>query len=122
VQQERGETAPETERVQTEDGAVDFEVGADEEQFNMDFTPAPKQSDLETTALGRKNPSEPSSPNKGPLPDTPSPRADKIRANGQRPSVRRELGDIRVFLRQRDDARAQLPRMPVKIKRMERTR
>ena len=28
VQQERGETAPETERVQTEDGAVDFEVGA----------------------------------------------------------------------------------------------
>ena len=27
VQQERGETAPETERVQTEDGAVDFEVG-----------------------------------------------------------------------------------------------
>lgn len=35
VQQERGETAPETERVQTEDGAVDFEVGADEEQFNM---------------------------------------------------------------------------------------
>ena len=37
VQQERGETAPETERVQTEDGAVDFEVGADEEQFNMGF-------------------------------------------------------------------------------------
>ena len=37
VQQERGETAPETERVQTEDGAVDFEVGADEEQFNMVF-------------------------------------------------------------------------------------
>ena len=81
-----------------------------------------RAKNLETTALGRKNPSEPSSPNKGPLPDTPSPRADKIRANGQRPSVRRELGDIRVFLRQRDDARAQLPRMPVKIKRMERTR
>ena len=38
VQQERGETAPETERVQTEDGAVDFEVGADEEQFNMAFS------------------------------------------------------------------------------------
>ena len=37
VQQERSETAPETERVQTEDGAVDFEVGADEEQFNMGF-------------------------------------------------------------------------------------
>ena len=37
VQQERGESAPETERVQTEDGAVEFEVGADEEQFNMGF-------------------------------------------------------------------------------------
>lgn len=37
VQQERGEPAPETERVQTEDGAVDFEIGADEEQFNMGF-------------------------------------------------------------------------------------
>ena len=122
VQKGQSQPVPEKETIETEHGAVSFAVGESEEQFNMDFTPAPKQSDLETTALGRKNPSEPSSPNKGPLPDTPSPRADKIRANGQRPSVRRELGDIRVFLRQRDDARAQLPRMPVKIKRMERTR
>lgn len=119
VQKGQSQPVPEKETIETEHGAVSFAVGESEEQFNMDFTPAPKQSDLETTALGRKNPSEPSSPNKGPLPDTPSPRADKIRANGQRPSVRRELGDIRVFLRQRDDARAQLPRMPVKIKRMQ---
>ena len=118
VQKGQSQPVPEKETIETEHGAVSFAVGESEEQFNMDFTPAPKQSDLETTALGRKNPSEPSSPNKGPLPDTPSPRADKIRANGQRPSVRRELGDIRVFLRQRDDARAQLPRMPVKIKRI----
>lgn len=122
VQKEQSQTALETETIETEHGAVSFAVGESEEQFNMDFTPAPEQSDLETTALGRKNPSEPSSPNKEPLPDTPSPRADQIRAKGQRPSVRRELGDIRAFLRQRDDARAQLPRMPVKIKRMERTR
>ena len=107
VQKGQSQPVPEKETIETEHGAVSFAVGESEEQFNMDFTPAPKQSDLETTALGRKNPSEPSSPNKGPLPDTPSPRADKIRANGQRPSVRRELGDIRVFLRQRDDARAQ---------------
>lgn len=122
VQKEQSQTALETETIETEHGAVSFAVGESEEQFNMDFTPAPEQSDLETTASGRKNPSEPSSPNKEPLPDTPSPRADQIRAKGQRPSVRRELGDIRAFLRQRDDARAQLPRMPVKIKRMERTR
>lgn len=53
VQQERGETAPETERVQTEDGAVDFEVGADEEQFNMGFRRArrtPVRPSLSPTA------------------------------------------------------------------------
>ena len=37
VQQERAENAPETERVQTETGAVDFEVGEGEELFNMGF-------------------------------------------------------------------------------------
>lgn len=87
VQKGQSQPVPEKETIETEHGAVSFAVGESEEQFNMDFTPAPKQSDLETTALGRKNPSEPSSPNKGPLPDTPSPRADKIRANGQRPSL-----------------------------------
>lgn len=73
VQKGQSQPVPEKETIETEHGAVSFAVGESEEQFNMDFTPAPKQSDLETTALGRKNPSEPSSPNKGPLPDTPSP-------------------------------------------------
>lgn len=53
VQQERGEPAPETERVQTEDGAVDFEIGADEEQFNMGFRRArrtPVRPSLSPTA------------------------------------------------------------------------
>ena len=53
VQQERGGSAPETERVQTEDGAVDFEVGADEEQFNMGFPQArrtPVRPSLSPTA------------------------------------------------------------------------
>lgn len=53
VQQERSEPTPETERVQTEDGAVDFEVGADEEQFNMGFRRArrtPVRPSLSPTA------------------------------------------------------------------------
>ena len=81
VQQERGETTPEIERVQTEDGAVDFEVGADEEQFNMDF---PQGSE-------NASPSEPFSDSSKSFANSPSPRADQLRAKGERPSVRMEL-------------------------------
>ena len=75
VQQERGETAPETERVQTEDGAVDFEIGADEEQFNMVF---PQGSE-------NASPSEPFSDSSKSFANSPSPRADQLQAKGERP-------------------------------------
>ena len=73
VQQERGEPAPETERVQTEDGAVDFEVGADEEQFNMGF---PQGSE-------NASPSEPFSDSSKSFANSLSPRADQLRAKGE---------------------------------------
>ena len=93
VQQERGEPAPETERVQTEDGAVDFEIGADEEQFNMGF---PQGS------------------------ENASPSADQLRAKGERPSVRMELQDITAYLRNRAEApKDRMPKLPVKIRRKE---
>ena len=91
VQQERGETAPETERVQTEDGAVDFEVGADEEKFNMGF---PQGSE-------NASPSEPFSDSSKSFANSPSPRADQLRAKGERPSVRMELSDITAYLRRK---------------------
>ena len=108
VQQERGETAPETERVQTEDGAVDFEVGADEEQFNMGF---PQGSE-------NASPSEPFSDSSKSFANSPSPRADQLRAKGERPSVRMELSDITTYLRRKvEPPKDRMPRMPVKIKR-----
>ena len=112
VQQERGETAPETERVQTEDGAVDFEVGADEEQFNMGF---PQGSE-------NASPSEPFSDSSKSFATSPSPRADQLRAKGERPSVRMELSDITAYLRRKvEPPKDRMPRMPVKIKRKEKT-
>ena len=112
VQQERGETAPETERVQTEDGAVDFEVGADEEQFNMGF---PQGSE-------NASPSEPFSDSSKSFANSPSPRADQLRAKGERPSVRMELSDITAYLRRKvEPPKDRMPKMPVKIKRKEKT-
>ena len=110
VQQERGETAPETERVQTEDGAVDFEVGADEEQFNMVF---PQGSE-------NASPSEPFSDSSRFFANSPSPRADQLRAKGECPSVRMELQDITAYLRNRAEApKDRMPKLPVKIRRKE---
>lgn len=112
AQLERGETAPETERVQTEDGAVDFEVGADEEQFNMVF---PQGSE-------NASPSEPFSDSSKSFANSPSPRADQLRAKGERPSVRMELSDITAYLRRKvEPPKDRMPRMPVKIKRKEKT-
>ena len=112
VQQERGETVPETERVQTEDGAVDFEVGADEEQFNMGF---PQGSE-------NASPSEPFSDSSKSFANSPSPRADQLRAKGERPSVRMELSDITAYLRRKvEPPKDRMPKMPVKIKRKEKT-
>ena len=108
VQQERGETAPETERVQTEDGAVDFEVGADEEQFNMVF---PQGSE-------NASPSEPFSDSSKSFANSPSPRADQLRAKGERPSVRMELSDITAYLRRKvEPPKDRMPRMENAAKR-----
>ena len=112
VQQERSEPTPEpeTERVQTEDGAVDFEVGADEEQFNMGF---PQGSE-------NASPSEPFSDSSKSFANSPSPRADQLRAKGERPSVRMELQDITAYLRNRAEApKGRMPKLPVKIRRKE---
>ena len=112
VQQERGEPAPETERVQTEDGAVDFEIGADEEQFNMGF---PQGSE-------NASPSEPFSDSSKSFANSLSPRADQLRAKGERPSVRMELSDITAYLRRKvEPPKDRMPKMPVKIKRKEKT-
>ena len=110
AQQKYGEPASETERVQTEDGTVDFEVGADEEQFNMGFPQGSESA----------SPSEPFSDSSKSFANSPSPRADQLRAKGERPSVRMELRDITAYLRNRAEApKDRMPKLPVKIRRNE---
>ena len=85
-------------------------VGADEEQFNMDFP------------LGSENasPSEPFSDSSKSFANSPSPRADQLRAKGERPSIRMELQDITAYLRNRAEApKDRMPKLPVKIRRKE---
>lgn len=91
------EQPPETQTVQTPDGAVDFEVGAAEEAFNFtgegdaqkeqepeNFTPGREQTDV---APAEKSPSEPSSPSSG---------SSSGESGGeQKPSVKQELENIR---------------------------
>ena len=54
--------------------------------------------------------------------NSPSPRADQLRAKGELPSVRMELSDITAYLRRKvEPPKDRMPKMPVKIKRKEKT-
>ena len=64
------------------------------------------------------SPSEPFSDSSKSFANSPSPRADQLRAKGERPSVRMELSDITAYLRRKvEPPKDRMPRMPVKIKR-----
>ena len=68
------------------------------------------------------SPSEPFSDSSKSFANSPSPRADQLRAKGERPSVRMELSDITAYLRRKvEPPKDRMPRMPVKIKRKEKT-
>lgn len=94
------EQPPETQTVQTPDGAVDFEVGAAEEAFNFigegdaqkeqepeNFTPGREQTDA---VPAEKSPSEPSSPSKSSSFGLTSPKEPE-----HKPSVKKQLQEIR---------------------------
>ena len=66
------------------------------------------------------SPSEPFSDSSKSFANSPSPRADLLRAKGERPSVRMELQDITAYLRNRAEApKDRMPKLPVKIRRKE---
>lgn len=72
--------------------------------------------------LGSENasPSEPFSDRSRSFANSPSPRADLLRAKGERPSVRMELQDITAYLRNRAEVpKDRMPKLPVKIRRKE---
>ena len=126
VQQERGKCSPRNRgHVQTEDFPVGFEVGADEEQFNIrqpqgSENASPSGAFLRQQQIFCKPVESTAISTKTPIP--PSPRADLLRAKGERPSVRMELSDITAYLRRKvEPPKDRMPRMPVKIKRKEKT-
>ena len=85
---------------------------------------APNHEDTPTVdfPLGSENasPSEPFSDSSKSFANSPSPRADQLRAKGERPSVRMELQDITAYLRNRAEApKDRMPKLPVKIRRKE---
>ena len=92
-------------------------------QQNLENT-APNHEDPPTVdfPLGSENasPSEPFSGNSKSFANSPSPRADQLRARGERPSVRMELRDITAYLRNRAEVpKERMPKLPVKIRRKE---
>ena len=87
---------------------------------------APNHEDTPTVdfPLGSENssPSEPFSDSSKSFANSPSPRADLLRAKGERPSIRMELQDITAYLRRKvEPPKDRMPKMPVKIKRKEKT-
>ncbi len=66
------------------------------------------------------SPSEPFSDSSKFFANSPSPRADQLRAKGERPSVRMELQDITAYLRTgKVSPKDRMPKLPVKIRRKE---
>ena len=87
---------------------------------------APNHEDTPTVdfPLGSENASlsEPFSDSSKSFANSPSPHADQLRAKGERPSVRMGLSDITAYLRRKvEPPKDRMPRMPVKIKRKEKT-
>lgn len=85
---------------------------------------APNHEDTPTVDFppGSENasPSEPFSDSSKFFANSPSPRADQLRAKGERPSVRMELQDITAYLRNRAEVpKDRMPKLPVKIRRKE---
>lgn len=104
------ESAVEVETVTTEHGVVDFQVGNNEEEFNFsDTAEAEKEQVPENFTSGRepadkapaeKNPSEPSSHSNG---------SSSEASGGEKPSVKKELEEIRKEQASKKEEKAKPP-------------
>ena len=113
--EKKPEPAVEVETVATEHGAVDFQVGDGEEAFNFsDTADAAKEQVPENFTPGRepvdkapaeKSPSEPSSPSSG---------SSSGASGGDKPSVKKELEDIRKEQAAKKEAKAKPPQRQTK--------
>ena len=115
------QAGPDYQATQTVDSPVPFEL--DDADYDLGFTqPAPPPAEPENSPPSRSTqrtgpPSAPPSASRSNSPNiSPAPCADRVRARGERPSVRDELREIKAMLRA-DLPAAPQPKMPVRIKR-----
>ena len=115
------QAGPDYQATQTVDSPVPFEL--DDADYDLGFTqPAPPPAEPENSPPSRSTqrtgpPSAPPSASRSNSPNiSPAPCADRVRARGERPSVRDELREIKAMLRA-DLPAAPQPKTPVRIKR-----
>lgn len=101
---------PQTEVVETPAGKVAFEVGEMDDLFSVgaNFTQR-ADSTNHSEMVAEKNPSELSSQPQNSLQPQPDKNAEKIRAEGGKPSVKQELKEIKQELTQKKAAERQQP-------------
>ena len=111
---------PDLQATQAPDSPIPFEL--DDADYDLGFTqPAPPPAEPENSPSRSTRrtapPSAPPSASRSSSPSiSPAPCADRVRARGERPSVRDELREIKAMLRT-DLPAAPQPKTPVRIKR-----
>ena len=111
---------PDLQATQAPDSTIPFEL--DDADYDLGFTqPAPPPAEPENSPSRSTRrtapPSAPPSASRSSSPSiSPAPCADRVRARGERPSVRDELREIKAMLRA-DLPAAPQPKTPVRIKR-----
>lgn len=101
-----------TETVKTEQGEVEFEVGGFEDDFNIGPT---QQDTAENFTSGREKESNPPAVEKSPSePSSPSSGSSSGASGGDKPSVKKELEDIRKEQAAKKEAKAKPPQRQTK--------
>ncbi len=116
---------PDLQATQAPDSPIPFEL--DDADYDLGFTqPAPPPAEPENSPSRSTRrtgpPSAPPSASRSSSPNiSPAPRADRVRARGERPSVRDELREIRAMLRATEPVVPKL-KAPIRIHRSDRAR
>ena len=106
----RHDTSPKTEVVETQAGEVSFEISEMDDIFSVgsNFMQRADSAD-QLEPMAEKSPSEHSSQPQNSLQPQPNKNAERIRAEGGKPSVKQELKEIKQELTQKKAAERQQP-------------
>ena len=116
---------PDLQATQAPDSPIPFEL--DDADYDLGFTqpaPPPAEPENSPSCSTRRTapPSAPPSASRSSSPSiSPAPCADRVRARGERPSVRDELREIRAMLRATQPV-APKPKAPIRIHRSDQAR